>query len=135
LQHRPEGHIRLPNPSAKREHTTHHLKFHECDGPRLVKKAFEEALLLWLASNPDRRSVEAVKVSTSDEDSGLADGSPLRLRKHVAIFVLDRTLHVDSRHVASRDIDVRVVLAVGKGPENRLRVLGGVLACSSLEAL
>jgi hypothetical protein len=135
LQHRPEGHIRLPNPSAKREERAHHLKFHEHNEPRLVKKAFEEALLLRPASNPDRRSVEAVNVSTSDEDSGLADGSPLRLRKHVAVFVSDRTPHVDSRHVASRDVDVRVILAVGEGPENGLRVLGRALARSSLEAL
>jgi hypothetical protein len=118
LHHRPKGHIGLPDPRAKREERGHNLKFLESVKPNIVEKMLVKSLLLWPASNPERGGIETVKVSVSDEGSSLADGSPLRLRDHVAVSVSDGMLHVDARHVASRDGDVRVLLAVSEGPEN-----------------
>lgn len=70
---------------------------------------------------------ETVQVGAHDRDCRLMDGLPLIVGDEFTILVLDSVMHRGSRFIARGEPNIRVNLAILKGPKDRLRIASRAL--------
>jgi hypothetical protein len=152
-QHRPEGHVGLPVPGAKRHERDSGLELLESLEPFLEEKTFIKRL-----PHPDlggilpgllggalpgllgalglgllellrevlviRCDIERLDTGANNEDGRLAHNLPVIVADKGAVFVADCAKHGGSGLVAGGRIDIGVDLAICEGPEDLLWIMG-----------
>lgn len=123
-QHSIEGQIGLPVPGAEGHERCHDLELSDSPKPLLLEVPVEEPLLARLAGSQEAGGIERVEVGVGNEGGRLADGLPLPLEDHRAVFLTNDAPHGGPGKVAGGDAGVGVVPAILHRPEDGWRIVG-----------